>query len=350
MQQLVLGQQQIAQGQQQIAQEQRRVQVAPPVRVSRFNYASDFFFDQSSCSLAQLLRASIRHFNIAGEVPMARFYSFPSEGNGEHVTFRQEQEWRDHVDACIAAGQTAALSIIFVCEEGSPPPSMPGTPPSPPQVPGSPQNSEPERDTEVEQRDNNACVICGETSNPQLAHVVDKSRPEMVEGLGIPNNDVNSRLNMMLLCANHHGNFDKFEFALVPTSSDAHCDQFRITPVTAAGASHTVAASLRALFHRVVTLHSIAGLQHPPPHLFLVKLLLRFELPCSHCGMLCKPNGYWAHVAKTHGRTENDRYPLPKPCSCDVVLDTPTELYKHMVKDREHLKLLYYIGEKDVPH
>jgi HNH endonuclease len=320
---------------QQLQLENRRVSFAPPVHVKRLHYAQQSFYAQSSCPLAQLIFQSIQHFGITGDCQDPRFYHIPStEGGGIllRTTIRSEVDWRSFVDERIREGSAPHPIVVqFVCVDTSPPPTAPDSPPTPPRVPPDVGNSEQQSNSTVNNRDGHKCVVCQETNCVELAHIIDKKRIEMAQGIL---DDIDSAVNVITLCPTHHAHFDNFVFTLVPINDAPDCRDFRITPVSAPLMGNWPPS---LTMYETIHFHDDSA---PLPHLFLFKCLLRFRLKCTRCDQSCQPHGYKQHF-RTHV-VDDCQLPLPSPCKCGQQFTDPKSLYEHMTQN--HLDLLYYTG------
>jgi hypothetical protein len=130
--------------------------------------------------------------------------------------------------------------------------------------------------------------------------------------------DINDTRNLLLLCPSHQV-WHNFQFTLV------------------------AATDLRRGVSAVLWVaHGSGGGDNAPlPHLFLLKQLGRFKVPCSlQCDRSFASSAWAQHMTKSHPDKKATTRPLPRICSCSGTDDlSAQELYDHAIG--EHLGLLY---------
>ena len=357
----------------------KRVVFQPPVQIRSFN-SSAHFFSPSYRSLGELFLHTFKEFDVQPETcPEPRFYWLPpgdlstAERVTQRVTIRDEARWGTFLDDWNeqAHGGAALITLYFVAGELSPSLFERPTPPSPPRLPAADAEeckSEPESVRGLTERDGGQCFLCAHP-HPEAAHVVDKSRAELLEGApDAP--DVDDVRNHLQLCPNHHASFDRHEWTLVEvdagaargsasasssngssSASCARCFYVRATPVK----PHPDADITSHM--QTAYLFSSSG-RAPPAYAFLLKQLGRFKVPCrvAGCGELWLPSGLPGHYSGAHktaeeraqwqevgenGKAHMKPHLLPRPCDCAEAERGTTvwQLYCHVVS--KHSELLY---------
>ena len=360
-----------------IAEQQKiikRVVFQPPVQIRSFN-SSEHFFSPSYRSLGELFLHTFKEFDVQPETcPEPRFYWLPpgdlstAERVTQRVTIRGERGWEAFLDNWNeqAHGGAALITLYFVAGELSPSLFERPTPPSPPRIPAADTEeckSEPESVNGLAERDGGHCFLCGK-AKPVAAHVVDKSRAEML--VGAPDApDVDDVRNHLQLCRNHHQSFDDFAWTLVEVKSAAAATAAAAATVDGSasssndnGDSSTSVFYVRAtpaaplpeadiVCHMQTAYRFSSASRAPPAYAFLLKQLGRFKVPCRCCGQLWLPTGLPGHYGGAHKSAEekavwqHQPHLLPRPCDCAEAErgSTVWQLYCHVVS--KHSELLY---------
>jgi hypothetical protein len=244
--------------------------------------------------MALIIQKAISDFKVQDEIQNSRFYYFKQDGS-ESVTdrfagkqtIRTPEQWEQFMssDECL---DHSALTLYFVTDPISPANSAPLTPEPVPEFPGERSRSEASVNTAVLNRDEQVCIICGE-DKPQVAHIIDASRPELAQALALDH--VDSAANCVSMCPNHHTAYDRNEFVLVPCGNN----KFRISRSPHVEPTRCV----RVHLNRIITIQEPC----PPAHLFLARTLRRFDVKCQICtdGLLYKgAAGLSTHHGKMH--------------------------------------------------
>jgi len=363
----------------------KRVVFQPPVQIRSFN-SSAHFFSPSYRSLGELFLHTFKEFDLQPETcPEARFYWLPqgdlstAERVTQRVTIRGESDWEAFLDRwnAQAHGGAALITLYFVAGELSPSLFERPMPPSPPRIPAADAEeckSEPESVNGLAERDGGHCFLCGKVK-PVAAHVVDKSRSELLEGApDAP--DVDDVRNHLQLCPNHHASFDRFEWTLVEvrqpavvvaaaaaaavSSASSSSDEGNGDSHSAFYVRATPAAPLPEpdiVRHMQTAYRFSSASRAPPAYAFLLKQLGRFKVPCrvASCGQLWLPTSLPGHYSGAHktaeekaqwqeardGKPHMKPHLLPRPCDCAEAERGATawKLYCHVVS--KHSELLY---------
>jgi hypothetical protein len=314
---------------------QKRVQFSPAVDVRKFN-ENRRFMTHSHFSLTAIVTETIKEFGLS-DVLKPRFYVIPDDGFRveSRIVIKTEEEWNHLVTERIDDSNLSPIKLYFICDDSSPPPSLPITPPRAPVSDMFAKDaSEPASCQSLDERDGRHCLLC-DADTVENCHIVDKSRGELLFGI----DDIDSTRNMVQFCSNHHVLFDRFQFTLVPCDDSKECCEFivALTPLSCDKPSNTLSRYVgkKVSFSDKTT--------SPLPHLFLLKQLGRFKLRCPHCEKAFTPNGLPSHIVAKHKDEQNkksDKRPLPAMCSCDDEFNNITALYDHMTS--KHRDELYY--------
>jgi hypothetical protein len=307
----------------------KRVSFSVPVNVCLLNQSANFWA-QSTVLMSQTVALAQQRLGIQDAVD-PRFYFIPPTGVQDRVVIRNQAEWERFFEESANEGRTPKL--YFVCVGDSPPALYPPRPLSPPRADlEAPDQSEPSASPSLKDRDEHVCKVCGQDVT-EGCHILDKARAELMVNLG----DINDTRNLLLLCPNHHTEFDNFQFTLVAETSDPECLRYIVSPTPQTRSPPS--RCLRDHFAQVVEF-SGGGDNAPLPHLFLLKQLGRFKVPCSECDRSFASSAWAQHMTKSHPDKKATTRPLPRICSCSGTDDlSAQELYDHAIG--EHLGLLY---------
>ena len=325
----------------------KRVMMQAPVYIRCFN-SSEYFQSQSYRSLSDLFLQSCLHFSVdATQVGSGmRFYWLPDNDPGAAIgvrlasrrTIRTEPEWSTFLDEWNLNQNGRFVVVYFVTGELSPSLVQSPKPPSPPRIELDREKvkSEPASDHGLNARDSSRCVICGHRDHVDAAHVIDKSRSELLHGApnAPPIDDIR---NLFQLCPNHHKSFDSYEWTLVEEIRDGSSGFWlRPTPLLPYPSE-----DLTRYMQTFIRFNDPS----PPAYTFLLKQLGRFKVPCRLCGVLFLPSAIWGHYNGKHKKREKEWKGLPHllpvvtECSCDYPRSDVWGLYRHMIT--KHKELLY---------
>lgn len=335
----------------------KRVLFQVPVEVRSFNSTDNFLISEYR-NFGSLLAQTFAKFGIEPDrASDARFYWMPPAAGDSNLqqrmdqrrTIRCSQEWEDFLtawEAMASAHQRSLITLYFVTGDLSPSLVQRPPPPSPPDFPrGDEEKSEPASSHGLTARDHGACVLCGHAEDVEAAHIVDKSRQELLEGApdAPPTDDLR---NLLQLCPNHHTSFDSYRWTLVPERRPVQPDGdqvlgfwVRSTPVKA-----VPSADISRCMQSFIRFAEPC----PPEYSFLLKQLGRFPVPCRVCATLFDPRSLPGHYGGKHSKTEAEKalwkdlpHLLPRPCACPSAMcgQTPWALYCHLLD--KHGELLY---------
>ena len=325
----------------------KRVVLQPPVCIHCFN-SRERFNAQTYRSLADLFAQSCRNFSIDTSQLSGgmRFYWLPDHDKGAAIdhrlalrrTLRTEPEWESFLDEWNEK-QGARLIVLYLVQ-GDMSPSLVQSPkpPSPPRMPldRAEAKSEPASDHGLNARDSSRCVVCGYCDHVEAAHIIDKSRSELLNGApdAPPIDDIR---NLFQLCPNHHTSFDRCEWTLVEEKREEGTGFWlRTTPL--------LVSPSEDLTRHMQTFIRFSD-PSPPAYCFILKQLGRFPVPCRVCKELFHPSAIWGHYQGKHKKRQKDWKGLPHllphitGCSCKYRCQNTWDLYCHVIA--KHRDLLY---------
>ncbi len=334
----------------------KRLVFQNPVEIRLFN-SEQHFQPRWYKSLSDLVAQSCEYFKIDPErLQRPRFYAFPFSGAGSSAAsalqsvrkITTELEWQAFVSQWESERHSGIIVVHFVTGPLSPPLSLSSSQPITPPIvdlhTSEEAKSEPQSSHGLTARDGGMCIICGYSDHVEVAHVIDEHRAELLEGS--PNAPaINDLRNLILLCPNHHTAFDRYEWTLIEQKRRQENGQeitglvVRSTPVRPQPSQDMVIHVLQTFIRFEDSSKS------PHMHLFLLKQLGRFDVPCRVCGTLFPPKSLYGHYRGTHkskkqkAKWEKKPFLLPKPCNCPDRGTNPWELLQHLIKG--HADLLY---------
>lgn len=184
------------------------------------------------------------------------------------------------------------------------------------------------------------CKVCGSKASLEGAHIIGKVYgSSMIGGL----NSIDDHANKVLLCPNHHSEFDKLRFTFYGGAKREF--QLILTP------EGSRVPSFRSEFKQCGS-HVQFSEPKPRPSYFLWKLVVEhkgseFHCPVQNCGAVfagpSKSTQMSSHLANSHrGKKIVKEYiPVPKFCrTCSVPLSSCAAVYDHVVKS--HLEILIH--------
>lgn len=322
----------------------KRIKFQPPVEIKSFN-SSRFFYAHVYRNLADILMQTCQQLDIdMDQLQHPRYYWLPklptlAERLAVRKTIETEQQWTEFIDQWIETNNMSSLILYFVAGELSP--SIIERPPviSPPRLPldSDEKKSEPASDHGLTGRDGTVCVICKHEDHVENAHIVDKSRSELL--IDAPNApEIDDIRNLFRLCPNHHTSFDLFEWTLVQ-HGDENSNIFMVRPTPV---RPELSKDIIMHLQKYITFKDPA----PPGYLFLLKQLARFKVPCRVCKALYLPTSLPGHYNSHKGKKATKKWKgkphlLPVPCDCSEADRGTThwQLYCHIVE--KHATLLY---------
>ena len=325
----------------------KRVFPQPPVEIRSFN-SSEHFQAISYRTLGELFLQTYRHFNI--DVTRLgdgmRFYWLPALVQGASLqerldgrrTLRNEADWERFLDNWNEEHNSRLIVLYFVTGDLSPSLVQCPLPPSPPRMPldRAEEKSEPVSDHGLNARDSAQCVVCGHSDHIEAAHIIDKSRSELLaDAPDAP--PIDDLRNLFQLCPNHHTSFDRYEWTLVEeVRKEGIGFWLRTTPVLERPSS-----DLSCHMQTFIRFREPC----PPAYSFLLKQLGRFPVPCRVCGQLYHTNAIWGHYNGQH-KEKKDQWkdqphllPHITGCACADRGNSVWQLYCHVLA--HHRDLLY---------
>ena len=343
----------------------KRVIFQPVIQVYSSFHANASFVAPICRNLGELFQHTFKEFKIdRSAFHKPRFYWLPSgdlttqQRIDQRKTFTHtkadSEKWNSFLDEKIELGIDGMIELTFVAGEESPtifPQAQPVNLPKPRRlalVDGEEVRSEPESVDGLVERDGSVCFICGR-ANPLVAHVVDKSREELLDVTDAP--AVDDVRNCLQLCPNHHQSFDQLKWTLVEAK---HVASWLPANNKAGSTSYYVRRCAKSLPrsgpddispYMSKAYHFSNPACAPPSYLFLLKQFGRFKVPCRCCAQLWDPIDLPEHYTLAHQSEEeqqvwkNQPHLLPRPCRCPDRGTTVWELYCHVFE--KHRELLF---------